>query len=64
MTQQNHHNELEIFLDDLTSKAQKEVLNFLGYKNEKDGNLDVFPIAIIPKPEANAEELPTHPNKK
>jgi len=36
MTQQNHHNELEIFLDDLTSKAQKEVLNFLGYKNEKD----------------------------
>jgi abortive infection bacteriophage resistance protein len=55
MTQKNRHDELEIFLDDLTSRAKKEVLNFLGYKTEKDGNLDVFPIATIPKPEPDEE---------
>jgi hypothetical protein len=55
MTQMNHHDELEIFLDDLKPQAQKEVLEFLGLKNEKDGNLDVFPIARIPKPEKTTE---------
>jgi hypothetical protein len=54
MTQMNH-DELEIFLDDLKPQAQKEVLEFLGFKNEKDGNLDVFPIARIPKPEKTTE---------
>jgi rubrerythrin len=51
MVQQNHHDELEIFLDDLTPEAQKTVLEFLKLKTAQDGNLDIFPIAIIPKPE-------------
>jgi len=49
MTRQNH-DELEIFLDDLTPKAKLQVLKFLKLKSPKEGNLDLFPIATIPKP--------------
>jgi len=48
----NHEEEvLHLFLDDLTEEAQKEVLEFLKLKNSEEGNLDVTPIATIPKPE-------------
>ena len=36
-----------IFFSDLVPKSQKEVLMFLGLKEEKDGNLDVFPLTVI-----------------
>jgi len=42
--------ELEIYLSDLTPEAQKRVLAFLGIKTAEEGNLDVYPIATIPKP--------------
>ena len=48
----NHEEEvLHLFLDDLTDKARKEVLDFLELKNPEEGNLDVVPIATISKPE-------------
>jgi len=44
--------EMELYLSDLKPEAQRRVLKFLGLKSPEEGNLDVFPIAIIPKPEA------------
>ena len=43
---------LEIMFDALTPEAQAAVLEFLGIKSAAEGNFDVFPIAVIPKPEA------------
>ena len=43
--------ELEIFLSDLTPRAQKKVLAFLGIKAAEESNLDVFPLFVLPKPE-------------
>ena len=51
MAKKNRYDELEIYLDDLTPKAQKEVLEFLGLKSAEEGNLDVLPVAVIPKAE-------------
>ena len=42
---------LHLFLYDLTEKAQKEVLEFLEFKNKEEGNLDVIPLVVITKPE-------------
>jgi len=43
--------ELEIYFDDLNEDAKKSVLKFLGAEKPEDLNLDVFPLAILPKPE-------------
>jgi hypothetical protein len=43
--------ELEIYLSNLKPEVQERVLRFLGLKSAKDGNLDVFPLAVVPKPE-------------
>jgi hypothetical protein len=43
--------EMELYLRDLKPEAQRRVLRFLGLKSPEDGNLDVFPIATIPKPD-------------
>ena len=53
MTEENKHNELQIFINDLTKTAQKEVLEFLGIKGVKEENLDVFPLTVIPKPQSD-----------
>jgi len=39
----------EIFLHDLSSQTQEELLGFLGLASAEDGNLDVQPVALIPK---------------
>jgi len=41
----------EIMIRDLKDDVQKDVLAFLGIKTVEDGNYDVVPIAVIPKPE-------------
>jgi hypothetical protein len=41
----------EIFINDLKEEKQKELLEFLGLKDAKEGNFDVFPIAEIPRGE-------------
>jgi hypothetical protein len=43
--------ELEIYLSDLKPEVQKRVLRFLGLRSAEGGNLDVFPLAVVPKPE-------------
>jgi hypothetical protein len=43
--------EMELYLRDLKPEAQRRVLRFLGLKSPEEGNLDVFPIATIPKPD-------------
>jgi hypothetical protein len=47
--------EMELYLRDLKPEAQRRVLSFLGLKSPEEGNLDVFPIATIPKPDDNVE---------
>jgi len=47
----NKHDELEIFFDDLTETARREVLEFLGIETPEEGNFDLIPLAVIPKPE-------------
>ena len=41
----------EIYLRDLKEDKQKEVLDTLGLKNEKEGNLDITPLFILESPE-------------
>jgi len=43
--------ELEIYFDDLNEDAKRRVLKFLGVKKPEDLNLDVLPLATLPKPE-------------
>jgi len=43
--------EFELYLDDLKPAARKSLLKFLGLKSAEEGNLDVLPLAVIPKPE-------------
>ena len=47
---------LTIMLEDLNSKAQKEVLEFYGYGSPEEGNLDVVPLFILEKEEQNQNE--------
>ena len=44
---------LSIMLEDLNSKAQREVLKFYGYDSPEEGNLDVVPLFILEKEEEN-----------
>ena len=37
----------EIFIDDLKKDVRKKVLSFLGLKDAKEGNYDVFPLFIL-----------------
>jgi hypothetical protein len=46
-------NEFEIYVEDLKPETQKTLLKFLGCRTGSDGNLDVFPVAVIPKPESS-----------
>ena len=42
---------LTIMLADLKDRTQKEVLEFYGYKNAEEGNLDVLPLFVLEKEE-------------
>jgi len=46
-----NRDELEIFLNDLTDEAQREVLKFLALECAEEENLDVLLLTTIPKPE-------------
>ena len=37
----------ELYFDDLTEKAQEELLRKAGLKSAEDNNWDVFPITVI-----------------
>jgi len=43
--------ELEIYFEDLDGEAKERVLKFLGLEKPEDLNLDVFPLAVLSKPE-------------
>ena len=47
---------LSIMLEDLNSKAQKEVLRFYSYKSPSEGNLDVVPLFVSEKEEQERKE--------
>ena len=47
---------LTIMFEDLTRKAQKEVLEFYGYDNPEEGNLDVVPLFVLEKEDENEKE--------
>jgi hypothetical protein len=49
--------EFELFLADLNSEAQDRLLSFLGLESAEDGNLDVHPLAIIPKGEDDETDV-------
>jgi hypothetical protein len=38
---------LNIMLEDLNSKTQKEVLKFYDYETAAEGNLDVVPLFVL-----------------
>ena len=40
---------IEVFLKDLKEGTQEDILNFYGYKNEGEGNLDVTPLFVLEK---------------
>lgn len=46
-----NNNSLEIYFDDLTEEAKKEIINNIG----GNGNYDIFPIAEIPIGEGHDE---------
>lgn len=48
---------LKLYYSDLNEKAQAEYLKHMGYASPQDGNLDVFPIAIIETPEPELTTL-------
>lgn len=37
----------EIYLRDLKENKQKEVLEYMGLKNEKEGNLESVPLFVL-----------------
>jgi len=39
--------EFEIFIKDFNRKTRVAILKFLGIKDDKEGNLDVFPLTSI-----------------
>ena len=47
---------LNIMLTDLNSESQKEVLHFYGYQSPEEGNLDVVPLFVLEKDEAERKE--------
>ena len=47
--------ELTIMLADLNEQAQKEVLDFYGYRSAEEGNLDIAPLFVLEKDEPEQE---------
>ena len=46
---------LTIMLADLNDQSQKDVLEFYGYQNAKEGNLDIVPLFVLEKQESEQE---------
>lgn len=49
--------EIEIFFSDLNEEAQKIFLEAQGMKDPDEGNYDTFPIAVVPIPETEDQEI-------
>ena len=47
---------LTIMLADLSTEAQREVLDFYGYQTPEEGNLDVVPLFVLEKGERERKE--------
>jgi|GEM_PF-4027623 len=47
---------LTIMLADLSTEAQREVLDFLGYQAPEEGNLDTVPLFVLEKDELERKE--------
>lgn len=47
---------MEIYLDDLKEDKQEELLEGRGLESPEEGNLDVFPIAVIRGAKQEVEE--------
>ena len=45
-----------IMFDDLREDVQKSLLKFLGMKNQAEGNFEIAPLALVPRPEPEEEE--------
>ncbi len=41
----------DIFFEDLNEDVQKQLLEFMDSKSSMDWNWDVFPVAVVNKPE-------------
>ena len=48
---QKQPKDFDIYLSDLKDSARDRLLRFLAIKEAKEGNYDVFPIAVVMKPE-------------
>lgn len=49
--------EIKIYFDDLNEDSKKEFLKAIGMETSDEGNYDIFPIAIVPKPEIDDEKI-------
>jgi len=47
---------LTIMLADLSTEAQREVLDFYGYRAPEEGNLDVVPLFVLERDERERKE--------
>lgn len=45
----------EIRFDDLIKETQERLLKFLELEGPEEGNFEISPVAIIPKPEKEEE---------
>lgn len=48
---------MEIYLDDLKEDKQEELLEARDLDNAEEGNLDVFPLAVIRGAKQEVEEV-------
>lgn len=53
---------IEIFFDDLTEDAKKIFLEAMGMKDEKEGNYDIYPIAVVAIPYEEEDDEPKDDN--
>jgi len=51
---QTKNQEFEIYISDLKDAKRDKLFSFLKIRDAKEGNFDVFPIAVVPKPESGS----------
>ena len=47
---------ITIMLADLSTEAQREVLDFFGYQTPEEGNFDIVPLFVLEKDERERKE--------